>query len=137
MDSAKTKRTFFFSFSISLFCPYVDKSFIVLQIKSKFDYQTVAVVKILINIVNILVVRDMHVERKDVVAGICYYVHVRSCCTAMGHNLLPVLKACKQHLPADTLIKVDPVHSSILDRRQNIIRKLVLFAILISLCEKM
>ena len=65
------------------------------------------------------------------------YVHVCSCCTAMGQNLLPVLKACKQYLPADTLMKVDPVHSSILDRRQNIIRKLVLFAILISLCEKM
>ena len=65
------------------------------------------------------------------------YVHVCSCCTAMGHNLLPVLTACKHHLPADTLIKVDPVHSSILDRRQNIIRKLALFTILISLCEKM
>ena len=42
-----------------------------LQIKSTFDYQTVAVDKILIDIVNILVIRDMHVERKDVVAGIC------------------------------------------------------------------
>lgn len=45
-------------------------------------------------------------------------------------------KACKQHLPADTLIKVDPVHSSILDRRQNTIRKLALFAILISFSQK-
>ena len=65
------------------------------------------------------------------------YVHVCSRCSAMGHNLLPVLTACKQSMSADTLIKVDPVHSSILDRRQNIIRKLDLFAILISLCEKM
>ena len=65
------------------------------------------------------------------------YVYVCSCCPSMGHNLLPVLTACKHHLPADTLIKVDPVDSSILDRRQNIIRKLALFAILISLCEKM
>lgn len=110
-----------------------------LQIKSKFGFQTVPVVKILLNIVNISVIRDMHVERKDVVAGTYMFMYVlaRSGGTAMGHNLLPVLKACKQHLPADTLIKVDPVHSSILDRRQNIVRKLVLFAILISLCEKM
>ena len=42
-----------------------------LQIKSKFGFQTVPVDKILIDIVNILVIRDMHVERKDVVAGIC------------------------------------------------------------------
>ena len=41
-----------------------------LQIKSKFGFQTVPVDKILIDIVNILVIRDMHVERKDVVAGI-------------------------------------------------------------------
>ena len=41
------------------------------QIKSKFGFQTVPVVKILIDVVNILVKRDMHVERKDVVAGIC------------------------------------------------------------------
>lgn len=64
-------------------------------------------------------------------------MYVLAALTAIGHNLLPVLKACNQHLPADTLIKVDPVHSSILDRRQNIIRKLALFAILISLFEKM
>ena len=62
-----------------MFCPDVDKSFIVLQIKSKFDYQTVAVVKILINIVNILVIRDMHVERKDVVAGICTSLFLLHC----------------------------------------------------------
>ena len=107
------------------------------QIKSEFGFQTVPVVKILINIVNILVIRDMHVERKDVVAGICTCMFLLHSLRSMGHNLLPVLKACNQQLPADTLIKVDPVHSSILDRRQNIIRKLVLFAILISLCEEM
>ena len=70
---------FFFNFlQYILFCPYVDNSFTVLQIKSKFGFQTVPVVKILLNIVNILVIRDMHVERKDVVEHILY-VHVCSC----------------------------------------------------------
>lgn len=113
-----------------------------LQIKSKFGFQTVPVVKILLNIVNILASYTRHACGKERCCGrniYCMFMYVlaRSCGTAMGHNLLPVLKTCKQHLPADTLIKVDPVHSSILDRRQNIVRKLVLFAILISLCEKM
>lgn len=94
MYCAKTKRTFFFLQYISLFCPYIDNSFIVSQIISRFGFQTVPVVKILVDIVNIFVIQDMHVKRKDVVAGICtcMFLHF-TFLTVMGQNLLPVRPA--------------------------------------------